>query len=746
MMIQANTNTEEAENDIELDEVVEDTPKVRKSKLQPEWENEPTVADLKQDLTDADPDNSTHKANVTRWLDNMYVEGKAKITPVAGKSSVVPKLIRKQAEWRYSSLSEPFLSTEDIFNVSPKTAGDKKRAKQNELVLNQQFNTKIKKVAFIDEYVRDAVDIGTVLVEVGWLSETETVKQMQPTYDFIPEPTGQLAQQYTQFLRMQQANPEEYMDYSTPGLDQALESFKIDGIALFPQQTGEEEVEVEQETKNYPTVEVCDSLNIVIDPACNGDLTKAGFIAKKFKSSLSNLRKDGRYHNLDFIDVEGASPFCQSDYDEPSENGSFNFTDTPRKQFVVHIYWGDWDIHKTGSTAPIVAAWVGDTMIRMEENPFPDKQPPFVKVVYLPKRKSVYGEPDGELLEDNQKISGAITRGMIDLMGKSANSQTGMRKDMLDVTNRRKFLRGDNYEYNTNADPRIGVFTHTFPEIPQSAYNMLNIQNNEAESLTGTKAFSSGINGQALGSSVGNARGAMDAASKREMSILRRLAAGIVEIGHKIIAMNAVFLSEEEIIRITADDFVTVRRDDLAGQFDIKLSISTPEADNEKAQELAFMLQTNGPNADPAEVRMIRAEIARLRKMPDLAKKIEEYQPQPDPLQVMKAELEIELLKKQIAKEEALAAKHLSEANVNTAREYKEGSQGELNVAKAATEGAKTRNLHSDSDNKDLGFVEQESGVHQARDLEKLDKQMEYKEKQTKLGSVGKNNKSAKST
>jgi hypothetical protein len=49
----------------------------------------------------------------------------------------------------------------------------------------------------------------------------------------------------------------------------------------------------------------------------------------------------------------------------------------------------------------------------MEENPFPDKKLPFISVQYLPTRKSIYGEPDGALLEDNQKIIGAVTRGMI---------------------------------------------------------------------------------------------------------------------------------------------------------------------------------------------------------------------------------------------------------------------------------------------------------------------------------------------
>jgi hypothetical protein len=65
-----------------------------------------------------------------------------------------------------------------------------------------------------------------------------------------------------------------------------------------------------------------------------------------------------------------------------------------------------------------------------------------------------YGEPDGELLEDNQRVVGAITRGMLDTMGRSANGQTGIRKDMLDATNRRKFEKGLDYEFNPNVDPR----------------------------------------------------------------------------------------------------------------------------------------------------------------------------------------------------------------------------------------------------------------------------------------------------
>ena len=71
-----------------------------------------------------------------------------------GKSKVAPKLVRTQAEWRYSALAEVFLSSTDLFNVNPLTWEDVKSAQQNELILSNQFDTKIDKVAFIDKLIR----------------------------------------------------------------------------------------------------------------------------------------------------------------------------------------------------------------------------------------------------------------------------------------------------------------------------------------------------------------------------------------------------------------------------------------------------------------------------------------------------------------------------------------------------------------------------------------------------------------
>lgn len=668
------------------------------------WKNPPKLSQLKQDLLDARPIHDEQKTKIDTWLDNLNVTGKARIETPKGNSRIVPKLIRKQAEWRYAALSEPFLSTSDVFNVKPVTWEDRDAARQNEMVLNNQFNTQMDKIRFIDEYVRAAVDEGTVIVRVGWDFQEEEVEVEVPVVEFRVNP--EIAPMHEHLMKLMQESPSQYDTDVPEELKQAHEMTMENGQPIEAVITGKRKEKQMKTVVNRPTLEVCDYRNVVIDPTCMGDIEKASFLIYSFESSLASLEAKGIYKNLKQININTNSILGEPDHSGSDGGKNFNFSDKPRKKFVVYEYWGYWDIEGTGLVKPMVASWVGETLIRLEESPFPDKKIPFVVEQYLPVRKSVYGEPDGALLEDNQKIIGAVTRGMIDIMGKSANGQTGVRKDALDITNRRKFDKGQDYEFNVNVDPRQGIYMHTFPEIPNSAQFMLQAQNMEAESLTGVKSFSQGVSGNSLGDVAAGVRGALDAASKRELGILRRLSSGIIKIGRKIISMNAEFLSDTEVIRITNDQFVKVRRDDLAGNFDLSLSISTAEEDNNKAQELAFMLQTMGNNMNPELSKMILSDIARLRKMPDLAQKIEAFQPQPDPLAQKKAELEVALLEAQVATEQ-------SKAMLNQA-------QAQLSSGKIGTEMAKADHLKSGTDMKNLEFVEQESGVNQERELQKL--------------------------
>lgn len=671
-----------------------------------DWSKEPTISDLQQDYESARQNHDAQSTLITEWLDYLFVRGKAKMKDSPNHSSVQPKLIRKQAEWRYANLSEPFLSSPDMFNVKPVTWEDRDAARHNGMVLNHQFNNRIDKQNFIDTMVRTAVDEGTAIVKIGWMYRTEMVDEQQPVYHIIPDPSDAAQQEMLRIDGLYKESPSQFNEL--PEEWKAAYQVSVEtGAVATPVVKEWKTVKVEKTVENRPTVEVCDYRNVIIDPTCGGDLEKARFVIHRWEASMSDLKADKRYKNLDLIDPQNQTILGEPDAAIKQDGmTTFEFKDSARRKFIVYEYWGYRDIDGSGIIQPFVAAWVGNIKIRMEHNPFPDKKIPFVTMAYLPVRGSVYGESDGSLLIDNQKIVGAVTRGMIDVMARSANGQTGIAKGALDAVELRKFNNGENYQFNPGNDPRMAIFMHKFEELPASAQFMVESQNMEAESITGVKAFSAGIASQALGDTATGIRGALDAASKRELGLLRRLSSGMCKIGRKIIAMNQVFLDEAEVVRITNEHFVEVRSDDLQGQFDLDLTISTAEEDNAKAQELAFILQTVGPNSDPEMTRMIMADIARLRKMPDIAHKIETYQPQPDPIQQQIQQLEILKLQAEIATEQARAASF--------------GAQANLNTQKVGTEQAKANHLQAAADMENLNFVQEETGTNHERAMDGL--------------------------
>jgi hypothetical protein len=660
-----------------------------------DWAKEPSVLDLTKDLAIARPSHDAQVSKVRNWLDIRNATGASQPKKVANRSSVQPKLVRRNAEWRYSALSEPFLSAEHLFGVSPTSWEDTKGAEQNKQILEWQMRTKMRRVKFIDEYVRTTVDEGTCYVKPGWIRETIKEKVEVPVFTYMAVQDPQQLEMLQMAIELQTQNPQGYQELPED-LRAAVEYTMETGTPAIAVQTGTQEVVQEKLKKNHPTLEIVPFENCYIDPSCNGDIDNANFAIITFETSKAKLLKDGRYQNLDKVNWASASPLSDAHH-VSSGDPSQQFQDDLRRPVVAYEYWGFYDVEGDDTLKPIVATWVGETMVRMEENPYPDGKIPLVLVPYLPVKRSITGEPDAELLEDNQAIMGAITRGMVDLLGRAANGQTAIAKGMLDTLNRRRYDRGQDYEFNPSLSPANGFYQHKYPEIPASALTMLQLQNQEAESMSGVKAFSGGLSGTAFGDVAAGIRGMLDAASKREMSILRRLAEGMELIGRKLIAMNQAFLSEEEVVEITNSQFVTVLRSDIQGEYNVKVDIETGEVEEAKAQDLGFMLQTMGPNLPFEMVKLILVQIAKLKRMPELAHMLENYQPQPDPLAEKLKELEIAKIEAEIARLQ---------------------TQAMLDQAKA-------RATASEADIKDLNFLEQETGTQHAREMQKVQTQAE---------------------
>lgn len=677
-----------------------------------DWKNPPTIRNLRADLSAATPThlNAVEKIdNYLKEFDLDFNENKSRNSKKKKKtkSEFKSRLIRKQAEWRYPALSEPYLSTPDIFKVTPKTFDDVERAEQNELILNHQFNNEFDKVALIDGIVRCLVDEGIVILRTGWLYEEATVTTRVPVYSF------EESQEQVDIVKLQRLDEIKSKDPDSfnalpPHVIEAYNMSIEQGKIIVPVDTGE--TELIKETKvvaDRPDIVICNYRDTIIDPSCKGDISKAKFVIHEFRTSKSELMKSGiDYKNLDKINfATNTSADGDTDSESPyKETELFNFSDEARKQVTAFEYWGYWDIDGSGIAVPIVATFIGNVMIRLEENTFAHQKLPFDVIKMMPRRREIYADPDGALIKDNQDVIGAIMRASIDTLASRAAGQKGYLANALSPLNKQRMANGEDYEVNpTISDIRNAVVSTETPELPSSVYNMLNLQNQDAESFTGVKAFANtGLSGDSLGSSVGGIRSALDAAGKRELSVLRRITQGLKEVAKKVISLNAQFLDEDYVVRITNDEFVTVDTDNLTGSFDLDIDISTVEADNEKASELAFMLQTLGNNAPFDFVKMLLVDIAKLRKMHKLAKELENYEPQPDPMQERMAELEMRLKEADIRDKEASA---------------------EERYAQALERRAKAQKALADAGKVELDTIEQETGTQHLRDVDKVQSQ-----------------------
>ena len=617
---------------------------------------------FKRDLQASDSKRVQWLGKIAQW--KREAQGLPYGNEIEGKSKIVSNDIRKQIEWMLPTLADPFLDSADIIKCNPITFEDSLSARQNELLLNTQFCRKFNRHNFIMKALKILVTEGTLVVQTGWDYEDTTVEEEVEVV--------------------------------------ATDDYGNEFIAIETQ-------EITKVLKNQPTATIRRNEDIFLDPTCQDDMDNCQFVIVKYETDLSTLRSDDRYKNLNR--VARAEQDSSDNYSYHSEDDTdFKFEDDPRKKLIVHEYWGNYDINGDGIAEPIVCAWIGETIIRLQDNPYPDKKPPFLVIPFNSVPFQIQGEGLSSSIGDNQKVKTAILRGIIDNMAQSNNAQVGIRKDALDPANRKKFLAGQNFEYQGMKED---FWQGSYNQIPGSAFDMLSIQSNEIESQTGVKSFSGGINASSLGSTATGARGAMDATSTRRVALVRNVAENLIKpLMRKWMSYNSEFLEEEEVVRITNSEFIPIRRDDLEGNIDIDISVSTAEDNKAKAQELSFMLQTMGQGLPQEITTMLMVEHLRLTKQPEAARKLEEYQPQPDPQQEQMRAMEIENLKLMNEKIKADIADKYARAGENQV-------DRELKLRKASVEEAKARKLNSDADRTDLDFLRTDEGIAHREEMEK---------------------------
>ena len=612
---------------------------------------------FKADLSAAKTSNLEMMDKVAQW--RREYNGEPYGNEQNGKSKIVSRDIKKQSEWQHASLLEPFISTDNIITCSPITYEDFPAARQAEVLLNTQFCRQFPRYNFMSKAIKVLDRDGTVVIQTGW-------------------------------------------DYEEKEVTKQIEALVIDEFGN--QQVIMQEVTDIEIIKNKPTAKVCRFEDVFIDPTCQDNIDEAQFIIYRYETDLSTLRKDGRYKNLKQV-AKNCSDTDDADYDSP-DTSEFRFKDAARKKLLVHEYWGNYDIDGDGIAEPIVCTWVGDVIIRLQSNPYPDKKPPFIVVPFTSIPFRIQGESNAEVIGPNQQVKTAIVRGFLDNMAKSNNGQVGIRKNSLDQANKKRFLAGKNFEFNGSIND---FWQGSYNNLPTSAFNMLTLMDSDIANLTGVRGFE-----DAAGNNIGTVgeQEPSDAATTRRSNIIRNIAINLVEpLLRKWLAYDMEFLEEEEVVRVTEEEFVTIRRDDLEGNIDIGITITTQAEQAGKVRNLSFLMQTLGPNEDPAVRRHIMSEILELMNMPTQAKALREYEPEPDPMEQKVAELQVAELEAKIHKLQQETQKTAAEAEFYKYRMQEVMHNLGYIDAKAAHANATAEKRKSETDMIDLEFLRKDQGT-----------------------------------
>ena len=658
---------------------------------------------LKSDYTGAEILKNENDALVQKSMDIYNSKPYGNEEP--NKSQYVSSMARQNASWQIPSIIEPFTSAESIVTCEPVTHNDTNTSEQAEKLLNYQATRNFNWFQFISELCEKTVLEGTCFVKTSWQFEqkevTETITEQVPA---PMDPVMQQSFQEQMQIGMQQAQAN--------GQDPMMVQQEM--MSQVPMQSIEKEVTRTKTIRNKPTSEICELVDLRVDPTCKGVLENAQFIIHDFETDLSTLKKDGRYKNLDKLEA-----FMDRDetyVDRDNVDQTFTFTDEARKKFIVHEYWGNYDLNKDDIAEPVVVCWVGDVIIREDDNPLDDGTKPFMRAVYDRKAGYIYGRSLPMILEDKQRIDSVLNRGIFDDMKRANNGQRGYKKGFTDETNRGRFKNGKDFEYNTNmADVWEGKYT----SINQSVFNVMQMNRDSADASVGVRPFAHGQGGNSLGSTAAAVNATTTSSAKREMQIIRGIAEDcIIPMLRVWLAYDALFLNEEEVIRVTDGEFATIDRNDLDGNIDIKISIATQESKAMKADRLAFLMQTMGNNMPPEQSNLIMADLMEINDMPHLAEAIKNMPPpQPSPEQQEMMMLQKELLTAQVQNEYAKARENEIDY--------------ELKSAKRDFEIARARKMQSDADVTDLDFLRKDDGTDHANEMEKknFDQQANEREK-----------------
>lgn len=573
------------------------------------------------------------------------------------RSTYKSRLFKKIALKYIPKLEVPLIVNNNLFTLS---RIDEEKINSNNVsvaqdLLNHQWNRSLNKVKIINKAARNFYIEGTAILKVGWDIEVvrEKIKTRVISY----------AQNESEIKEA--FNKAENIKDNGLTLNAISKIYEEQGKV--PKGYTDKITSKLVVKKNQPSVKVVDNLSILIDPYCNGDISEANFVIEVYEISLSSLNANkDRYFNLDKVkeempkdyNYEFNSRYSDSDRDIKYDDNSItnnDYFDKNKIKLTMKEYWGFVDIDDDGLIIPIVASWIGTTLVRLEKSPF-DKLP-YCLSVYDPVSYSVFGESKAELLRDDQDGLTLTHRAMQNTAVKNAEQQDFINSRFIsDITQKKNYQDGKTVYFNGNIDPRLGIYTKATEPVPDVLFQMKDIYDREAMKLE-----SQYNNGETKSVDVFGASYQNDGSDALELTVLTRFMKMFEDMGRLIVDLNKKYSLSTDTYQDKDENWRQLHDVGvLTGIYDVLIKVTTTEMKLAKAARLmSIMSSSNSQNMDEDIIALNYIKITELLDEKGLSKKARELSIDKEPteqeqemsqLDIEHAKLEVEKVKLEIAK------------------------------------------------------------------------------------------------
>ena len=418
--------------------------------------------------------------------------------------------------------------------------------------------------------------------------------------------------------------------------------------------------------RDMPGLEIMNIDAIITDPSAE-TLDDAAFVIEQKKVSIAEILNNPAWygeHTLESLSELGAATTEVYDREETGQESYFNFEERLQQLISINIYYGE--VVQDIEVVKKVIIWSDDFMINEMDSPYPeDWTHPFNSEVYTRIAGSIYGEGLADLLSVNQKIRTGLNRAILDSLDKGTNGQKGVKKGVLDVANKRKFIQGQDFEYLSQGG--LDIWEGQFAETPASVYALLDRVQADSEELSGISRLNGGLDPRALNSGVtATASNIVQSNAERRLLLITRHISALLENVFRDWLDLDVMMLENASVRV-GKQIQSISGLDMQGNYDLTLDVATTGQKEQKTQQLTTVIQQLSQNpAIPQSITMrLMSEMVGAMGMYQTEEELmgisksmaeQEAQPkQPDPAQQAAMQLEMQAKQAATAKDESVA-------------------------------------------------------------------------------------------